>query len=177
MNLSQLYYFKRLAELQHYTKAAQELSITQPSLSGAIHSLEDELGVDLFHKKGRNIVLTKNGSGYLLYNKTANYNGTPVCIEFFSGSFSGWTFKSTDADIFRFNFYPLADDTAVVDGVAKFARYGEGVEPAFDLVNTTMPPKDLLFPQTQKMYHYDVDANGSYHIYEYDEFKNEVKKM
>ena len=49
MNLSQLYYFKRLAELQHYTKAAQELSITQPSLSGAIHSLEDELGVDLFH--------------------------------------------------------------------------------------------------------------------------------
>ena len=44
MNLSQLYYFKRLAELQHYTKAAQELNITQPSLSGAIHSLEDELG-------------------------------------------------------------------------------------------------------------------------------------
>ena len=41
MNLSQLYYFKRLAELQHYTKAAQELSITQPSLSGAIHSLQE----------------------------------------------------------------------------------------------------------------------------------------
>ena len=63
---------------------------------------------------------------------------------------------------------------AVVDGVAKFARYGEGVEPAFDLVNTTMPPKDLLFPQTQKMYHYDVDANGSYRIYEYDESREQV---
>ena len=63
---------------------------------------------------------------------------------------------------------------AVVDGVAKFARYGEGVEPAFDLVNATMPPKDLLFPQTQKMYHYDVDANGSYHIYEYDESCEQV---
>ena len=63
---------------------------------------------------------------------------------------------------------------AVVDGVAKFARYGEGVEPAFDLVNTTMPPKDLLFPQTQKMYHYDVDANGSYRIYEYDESCEQV---
>ena len=63
---------------------------------------------------------------------------------------------------------------AVVDGVAKFARYGEGVEPAFDLVHTTMPPKDLLFPQTQKMYHYDVDANGSYHIYEYDESCEQV---
>lgn len=71
MNLSQLYYFKRLAELQHYTKAAQELSITQPSLSGAIHSLEDELGVDLFHKKGRNIVLTKNGSEFYVYVSAA----------------------------------------------------------------------------------------------------------
>ena len=71
MNLSQLYYFKRLAELQHYTKAAQELSITQPSLSGAIHSLEEELGVDLFHKKGRNIVLTKNGSEFYIYVSSA----------------------------------------------------------------------------------------------------------
>ena len=67
MNLSQLYYFRKLAELQHYTRAAQELSITQPSLSGAIHSLEEELGVDLFQKKGRNVVLTKNGSEFYLY--------------------------------------------------------------------------------------------------------------
>ena len=63
--------------------------------------------------------LTKNGDGYILYNKTANYNGSPVCIEFFSGSFSGWTFKSANADIFRMNFYPLAENTAVVDGVAQ----------------------------------------------------------
>ncbi len=63
--------------------------------------------------------LTKNNSGYILYNKTANYNGNPVCIEFFSGGYSGWTFKSTDADIFRFNFYPVADGTAVVNGVAQ----------------------------------------------------------
>ena len=71
MNLSQLYYFKRLAELQHYTKAAQELNITQPSLSGAIHSLEDELGVDLFQKKGRNIILTKNGEEFYIYVSSA----------------------------------------------------------------------------------------------------------
>ena len=63
---------------------------------------------------------------------------------------------------------------AVIDGVAKFARLGEGVEPDFDMVNTTMPPKDLLFPQTQKMYHYDVDENGSYRIHEYDESREQV---
>ena len=63
---------------------------------------------------------------------------------------------------------------AVVDGVAKFARFGEGVEPDFGMVNTTMPPKDLLFPQTQKMYRFDVDKNGSYHIDEYDESREQV---
>lgn len=47
MNLSQLNYFKKLAEVLHYTRAAQELFITQPTLSGAISSLEKELGSSL----------------------------------------------------------------------------------------------------------------------------------
>lgn len=67
MNLSQLYYFKKLAELQHYAKAAKELYITQPSLSNAISSLENELGVSLFQKTGRNIHLTKYGREFLDY--------------------------------------------------------------------------------------------------------------
>ena len=64
MNLSQLYYFKKLAELQHYTKASKELYITQPSLSDAISSLEKELNVKLFQKEGRNIKLTKQGNKF-----------------------------------------------------------------------------------------------------------------
>lgn len=67
MNLSQLYYFKKLAELQHYAKAAKELYITQPSLSNAISSLENELGVSLFQRTGRNIHLTKYGREFLDY--------------------------------------------------------------------------------------------------------------
>lgn len=42
MNLQQLYYFRKLAEVQHYTKAAKALYITQPSLSDSIDSLEHE---------------------------------------------------------------------------------------------------------------------------------------
>ncbi|QAT48952.1 LysR family transcriptional regulator [Caproiciproducens sp. NJN-50] len=67
MNLSQLYYFKKLAEVQHYTKAAKELYITQPSLSEAISSLESELGVRLFLKNGRNIRLTQYGQEFYQY--------------------------------------------------------------------------------------------------------------
>lgn len=67
MNLSQLYYFKKLAEVQHYTKAAKELYITQPSLSEAISSLESELGVHLFLKNGRTIKLTQYGQEFYQY--------------------------------------------------------------------------------------------------------------
>jgi len=67
MNLSQLYYFKKLAEVQHYTKAAKELYITQPSLSEAIASLESELGVHLFLKNGRTIKLTQYGQEFYQY--------------------------------------------------------------------------------------------------------------
>lgn len=71
MNLSQLYYFRKLAELQHYTRAAKELFITQPTLSGSISSLEQELGVSLFQKAGRNVELTKYGSEFLDYVNAA----------------------------------------------------------------------------------------------------------
>lgn len=67
MNLNHLYYFVTLAHMEHYTKAADELSITQPSLSHAITSLENELDTFLFEKQGRNVVLTKYGRVFLKY--------------------------------------------------------------------------------------------------------------
>lgn len=67
MNLNHLSYFRVLAQLEHYTKAANELSITQPSLSHAMAALEKELGAYLFEKDGRNIKLTKYGKIYFEY--------------------------------------------------------------------------------------------------------------
>ena len=43
MNLNYLRYFRVLAKMEHYTKAAEELAITQPSLSHAMSTLEKEL--------------------------------------------------------------------------------------------------------------------------------------
>lgn len=67
MNLNQLYYFVTLAHMEHYTRAAQKLSITQPSLSHSISSLENELGTSLFEKQGRNVVFTQYGKLFLEY--------------------------------------------------------------------------------------------------------------
>ena len=65
MNLTHLKYFIELAETKHYTKAAEHLFITQPSLSHAISQLETELGVPLFEKSGRNTNLTIFGKQFL----------------------------------------------------------------------------------------------------------------
>ena len=71
MNMQQLYYFKKIAEVEHYTKAANLLYITQPCLSYAISELEKELGAPLFYKTGRNIKLTRYGEMFLIHVKNA----------------------------------------------------------------------------------------------------------
>jgi len=67
VNLQQLYYFKAVAELEHYTLAANKLIVSQSSLSHAISDLEKELGVPLFSHHGRNIKLNKYGELFLQY--------------------------------------------------------------------------------------------------------------
>lgn len=67
MNLSQLYYFRKLAEVKHYTHAAEELFISQPTLSNSISQLERELGIPLFEREGRKIKLTKYGEEFYQY--------------------------------------------------------------------------------------------------------------
>ena len=65
MNYNVLRYFSVLAQVEHYTIAAARLGISQPSLSSAIHNLENALGgVKLFEKAGRNIRLTEEGRFY-----------------------------------------------------------------------------------------------------------------
>ncbi|MCM8711590.1 LysR family transcriptional regulator [Clostridium sp. SYSU_GA19001] len=67
MNLKHLEYFRVLAKLEHYTLAAEKLSITQPTLTYAISELEKDLGTYLFEKRGRNVRLTKYGRFFLNY--------------------------------------------------------------------------------------------------------------
>ncbi len=67
MTLLQLQYFQALAHNLHYTRTAQELHISQPSLSYAIAELEKELGVKLFKKEKKSIVLTVYGQQFLPY--------------------------------------------------------------------------------------------------------------
>ena len=62
MELRHLRYFKVVAELQHFHKAAEKLHITQPALSNQIKQLEEELQSKLFERVGRGVKLSENGA-------------------------------------------------------------------------------------------------------------------
>ena len=70
MTLNQLRYFCTASRCHSITKAAEELYVTQPTVSTAIRDLEIELGISLFYRKGNQLILT--GEGETLYEK-ANY--------------------------------------------------------------------------------------------------------
>ncbi len=65
MELYQLAYFKTVAETEHFTHAAEQLHLSQPSLSKAISNLESELGVQLFERDKRSVYLNEYGRVFL----------------------------------------------------------------------------------------------------------------
>lgn len=62
MDVRQLTYFLAVVETMNFGRAAEQLYIAQPSLSQAIGTLERELGVPLFHRVGRGVVLSDAGA-------------------------------------------------------------------------------------------------------------------
>ena len=67
MTLQQLTYIKMTAECGNITEAAEKLFISQPSLSAAIHNLEKEMGVTIFVRSKKGVVLTREGEELLSY--------------------------------------------------------------------------------------------------------------
>lgn len=65
MNLEQLQSFIEVAKTGHFTRAAAQLHLAQPSLSRQISTLEQDLGSELFHRARGNITLTAAGEALL----------------------------------------------------------------------------------------------------------------
>lgn len=61
MDVDQLRYFLCVAGRQSFTRAAEELGLSQPALSRSIQKLEDELGQPVFERKTRSVMLTDAG--------------------------------------------------------------------------------------------------------------------
>lgn len=66
MDIKQLEIFTKIVELKSFSKAAEAVYLTQPTVSGHIHSLEEELGQRLLDRLGREVVPTR--AGKVLYD-------------------------------------------------------------------------------------------------------------
>ena len=66
MTLTQLAYMVAVAEAKNFTVAAENVFVTQPTLSMQIQKLEDELGVEIFNRTKKPIRLTKVGEQILI---------------------------------------------------------------------------------------------------------------
>lgn len=69
MTLTQLRYLMTIARTGSFNKAAEQLYVSQPSLTNAVKELEKELGITLFYRSGRGVTLTGDGTEFLLYAK------------------------------------------------------------------------------------------------------------
>lgn len=69
MEIRDLRYFCLTAELEHVTKAANQLGVSQPFLTKIIGQIEEEIGVKLFDNQGRSIRLNAYGKAYYAHAK------------------------------------------------------------------------------------------------------------
>ena len=67
MTLTQLQYAVAIAETKSMNKAANDLFVSQPALSGAIKELEEELSIQIFIRTNKGIVVTTEGEEFLRY--------------------------------------------------------------------------------------------------------------
>lgn len=79
LDVLQLKYFKTVAEVGSFTRAAEALHMTQSALSKSIAKMEDEIGVRLFEREGNRITLNRFGQRFL-HDSISLISGMDDCV-------------------------------------------------------------------------------------------------
>ena len=128
MTLQQLKYIVTVAECGNITEAAEKLFIAQPSLTSAIHNIEEEMGITAFIRSNKGVELTRDGETLLSYarqilEQTDVMNQKPrfsVSCQHYSFAVNAFVdvIREYDADAYSFilretQTYEIIDDVAV----------------------------------------------------------------
>ena len=79
LNIRDLEYFLAIAELKHFGKAAKKCHVSQPTLSGQIKKLEEQLGISLFERSNKKVMLTEAGEDIIPFAQSVLFNAEQIC--------------------------------------------------------------------------------------------------
>ncbi|HEX6544418.1 MAG TPA: LysR family transcriptional regulator [Ktedonobacterales bacterium] len=137
LNLHQLRIFQAVAAHRSYTRAAEELYLSQPAVSLQVRALERTIGLPLFEKSGRTLKLTDAGRELLTYSDRifALLDETQLVLEELSGARRGMVkvAASTTAGIY-----------VVPTALGAFHRLNPDVKLTLDVVNRFTVQEHLL---------------------------------
>lgn len=116
MTLAQIKYFLAILEYGGFSAAAEEMYISQSSLSKQIKSLEAELGLNLFVRGNNRVSLSPGGKIFLKYAQIINDSHTRLTREL------SYLREQTDAEILSLGTLPLMQDYQISSQLALFQK-------------------------------------------------------
>ena len=113
MTLQQLKYAIAIADTRNITEASKRVFISQPSLTAAIHELEEEMGVTIFNRSNKGVTITNEGDEFLSYARQVLEQAT-LMEDRYKGGKGGNTIFSVSCQHYSFAV------NAFVDVIRKF---------------------------------------------------------
>lgn len=121
MDINQLRYAVKIIELKSFTRAAEQLFITQPTLSQQINKLENDLGVKLFNRTTRSFSLTE--AGKLFYDMAKNII---ISVNNLESSMS--KFQTIAKTKLKIGILPTLSKIGLTNKIAHFLQENKGLE-------------------------------------------------
>lgn len=140
MNINQLKYFLAIVKTGSFSNAADDMYISQSSMSKQIKALETELGVDLFKREHSKVYLTEIGSEFAQYAQTAvkQHNDILLTLD---------EFATRKSNTIRFGSIPVVSAYGISGQIAQFTNsYRPDINVVIDLHenNQQQVMKELL---------------------------------
>ena len=124
MDINQIRYAIKIIELKNFTKAAEVLFITQPTLSQQINKLENTLNVKLFNRTTRSFSVTE--AGEIFYKKAKIILNSIDDLET-----TMYKYQNVERKALRIGILPTLSKIGLTAKIAYFMQYNKGVEIEF----------------------------------------------
>ena len=116
MEFRQLEYFCTISELENFTRTAEALHVSQPSVTKAIKSLEAELGVMLINRSQKHVSLTEQGKVFLVHAQRIMQDAAFAKKDMLR-------YRSDRQDIIHFGMPPMVEGYLFPDLFTKFREH------------------------------------------------------